>query len=106
MLELVHEDPDLVAINKPSGLLVHRGWANDARVAVDLLDTWLMDNPGVRLRLLGVGGSGFSPATQLKLFHNAPSGSELGNTVESIRTRFGDDALVKGGDTAIQRRLR
>jgi DNA polymerase-4 len=76
------------------------------RVAVDLLDTWLLDNPGVRLRLLGVGGSGFSPATQLKLFDNAPTGSELGNTVESIRTRFGDDALVKGADTAIQRRHR
>lgn len=76
------------------------------RVAVDLLDTWLADNPGAHLRLLGVGGSGFSPATQLKLFDNAPSGSTLGNTVESIRSRFGDTAVVKGDNTAIQRRHR
>jgi DNA polymerase-4 len=76
------------------------------RVAVDLLDTWLADNPGAQLRLLGVGGSEFSPATQLKLFDNAPSGSVLGNTVESIRSRFGDTAVVKGDNTAIQRRHR
>jgi tRNA pseudouridine65 synthase len=36
-LELVHADARLVAINKPSGLLVHRGWARDDVVAVDLL---------------------------------------------------------------------
>ena len=76
------------------------------RIAVALLDTWLADNPGAQLRLLGVGGSGLSPATQLKLFDNAPAGSELGDAVESIKTRFGDDALVRGGDTAIQRRHR
>jgi DNA polymerase-4 len=75
-------------------------------IAVDLLDIWLADNPGAYLRLLGVGGSGLSPATQLKLFDNAPAGSELGDTVESIRTRFGDDALVRGGNSAIQRRHR
>jgi tRNA pseudouridine65 synthase len=40
-LELVHEDANLVAINKPSGMLVHRGWANDAVVAVDLLHAQL-----------------------------------------------------------------
>lgn len=36
-LELVHVDERLVAINKPSGMLVHRGWARDDVVAVDLL---------------------------------------------------------------------
>lgn len=40
-LELVHEDAKLVAVNKPSGLLVHRGWANDDVVAVDLLHAQL-----------------------------------------------------------------
>jgi tRNA pseudouridine65 synthase len=40
-LELVHEDAHLVAINKPSGMLVHRGWANDDVVAVDLLHAQL-----------------------------------------------------------------
>ncbi|PRQ07847.1 pseudouridine synthase [Enhygromyxa salina] len=40
-LELVHRDPRLVAVNKPSGMLVHRGWANDDVVAVDLLHAQL-----------------------------------------------------------------
>jgi tRNA pseudouridine65 synthase len=40
-LELIHADARLVAVNKPSGLLVHRGWARDDRVAVDLLHAQL-----------------------------------------------------------------
>jgi tRNA pseudouridine65 synthase len=36
-LVIVHADERLVAINKPSGMLVHRGWARDDIVAVDLL---------------------------------------------------------------------
>ncbi len=37
------------------------------RVTAELLDTWLAENPGARLRLLGVGVSELSPATQLNL---------------------------------------
>ena len=40
-LELVHADARVVAINKPSGMLVHRGWARDDVVAVDLLHAQL-----------------------------------------------------------------
>lgn len=40
-LEIVHADAQLVAINKPSGMLVHRGWAQDDVVAVDLLHAQL-----------------------------------------------------------------
>jgi tRNA pseudouridine65 synthase len=40
-LEIVHADDRIVAINKPSGLLVHRGWARDDVVAVDLLHAQL-----------------------------------------------------------------
>jgi tRNA pseudouridine65 synthase len=40
-LPLVHADARLVAINKPSGMLVHRGWARDDVVAVDLLHAQL-----------------------------------------------------------------
>lgn len=36
-LRIVHADARLVAIDKPSGMLVHRGWARDDVVAVDLL---------------------------------------------------------------------
>ncbi len=34
-LVVVHRDDRLLAIAKPSGLLVHRGWARDEQVAVD-----------------------------------------------------------------------
>ncbi|MEE2960690.1 MAG: pseudouridine synthase [Myxococcota bacterium] len=36
-LDSLYEDPDLVVINKPSGLLVHRGWDNDKVVAMTLV---------------------------------------------------------------------
>ncbi len=77
-----------------------------ARIAEDLLDQWLVENPAAPLRLLGVGVSGLSPARQLKLFDTAPAGSELGDAVDSIRARFGDDAVVIGKGPAIQRRQR
>ncbi len=34
-LAIVHRDDRLLAISKPSGLLVHRGWGTDERVAVE-----------------------------------------------------------------------
>ncbi len=37
MLEILYRDDFLVAVNKPSGLLVHRGWANDSRPALQML---------------------------------------------------------------------
>ncbi len=37
-------------------------------VASDLLDSWLEENAGTRIRLLGVGGSKLSPAGQRDLF--------------------------------------
>ncbi|HXK17818.1 MAG TPA: pseudouridine synthase [Polyangiaceae bacterium] len=36
-LELLYRDSDLVAVNKPSGLAVHRGWADDDAFAMTLL---------------------------------------------------------------------
>jgi tRNA pseudouridine65 synthase len=36
-LEIIHHDADLVAVNKPSGMLVHRGWARDGRPALQIL---------------------------------------------------------------------
>lgn len=45
MLEVLYRDDDLVVVNKPSGLLVHRGWANDRVVAMtevrDALGQWV-----------------------------------------------------------------
>ena len=44
-MEIIYQDEDLVAVNKPSGMLVHRGWANDRVVAMtelrDQLGQWV-----------------------------------------------------------------
>ena len=62
-------------------------------VARALLETWLADNPGARLRLLGVGGSDLAPAGQPDLFEDATPDSGVDKTVDAIRERFGDAAL-------------
>lgn len=40
-LDVVYRDEHLLAVDKPSGLLVHRGWARDEQVAVELVATQL-----------------------------------------------------------------
>lgn len=64
-------------------------------IARELLDTWLVANPGARVRLLGVGGSALTAAQQDDLF--APPADEQGatvdRTVDEIRERFGDTSL-------------
>lgn len=66
------------------------------RVATELLEAWLAENPGARLRLLGVGVSELSPATQLNLFAQGTGGHDLDQTLNSIRERFGDGAVARG----------
>jgi DNA polymerase-4 len=65
--------------------------------ARNLLGAWLGDNPGSRVRLLGVGCSGLSAAVQQDLF--APAAAAAANavdaTVDSIRDRFGAPALTR-----------
>ncbi len=36
-MDILYQDDVLLAVNKPSGLLVHRGWGRDATVLVDLV---------------------------------------------------------------------
>jgi tRNA pseudouridine65 synthase len=36
-LEILYRDDDLVAVNKPAGMLVHKGWARDGRPALQVL---------------------------------------------------------------------
>ena len=60
-----------------------------------LLSTWLADHPGARVRLLGVGGSGLSPAQQADLFDDAHSPSAVDETVDAIRERFGNTAMSR-----------
>ncbi|MBL4635536.1 MAG: pseudouridylate synthase [Kofleriaceae bacterium] len=44
-IEILFQDESIVAINKPSGMLVHRGWANDKVVAMtevrDQIGQWV-----------------------------------------------------------------
>jgi tRNA pseudouridine65 synthase len=44
-IEILYRDASLIAVNKPSGLAVHRGWARDASYAMtevrDLLGQWV-----------------------------------------------------------------
>ena len=74
------------------------------RVAASLLDElW---QPGMRVRLLGVGVSGFDGgrASQMSLFGDeTPEGegrdrSALGRVTDALRERFGDDAVSYGRD--------
>jgi hypothetical protein len=67
-------------------------------IARQLLDNWLRDFPGARVRLLGVGGSELAPAGQGDLFdtgngQSGRMGAELDRTVDEIRGRFGDESL-------------
>jgi DNA polymerase-4 len=60
--------------------------------AKGLLAEWLMDNPGARIRLLGVGGSDLANDAQPDLFapEVAAGGTHLDQTVDQIRDRFGN----------------
>ncbi|MDH3589530.1 MAG: DNA polymerase IV, partial [Gammaproteobacteria bacterium] len=66
------------------------------RLSRDLLDQWLLNNPGKKLRLLGVGVAALQPALQLGLFQKAPETTELDQALDHIRTRFGDASIHRG----------
>ena len=71
-----------------------------ARLAQDLLDTWLKENPGAKLRLLGVGVSDLAPAEQLDLFDAAQpaEATRLDATLDAIRGKFGGTALQRASN--------
>ena len=65
------------------------------RTACQLLDGWLGEYPGARVRLLGVGGSDLARDAQPDLFapDRPTSATELDQAVDRIRARFGDSSL-------------
>jgi DNA polymerase-4 len=68
--------------------------------AVSLFDkTWRQGKP---VRLLGVGVSGLTPPqSQLELWPEAPQKSQsLQDTLDSVRDRFGSDAVRRGGSSS------
>ncbi len=60
--------------------------------AKDLLAEWLADHAGASIRLLGVGGSDLGQSAQADLFDAVAPGkrSQLDQTADAIRDRFGD----------------
>jgi DNA polymerase-4 len=68
-----------------------------AQVANELLTRWLTENPGEKLRLLGVVLSDLSAASQLGLFEDSsPHASRLDAALDEARARFGSRALRRG----------
>jgi DNA polymerase IV len=68
-----------------------------AKVANELLARWLTENPGEKLRLLGVVLSDLSAASQLGLFEDTlTSSSRLDAALDEARARFGSRALRRG----------
>jgi DNA polymerase-4 len=68
-----------------------------ARLAVELLNAWLAEQPRARVRLLGVGVNHLHAADQMDLFSTpAANATALDTTVDQIRERFGTLALRRG----------
>ena len=61
-------------------------------IACELLGLWLAENPGMRIRLLGVGGNNLSPADQQDLFaaDDRPATGAMDQAADEIRDRFGN----------------
>ena len=73
-------------------------------VAQELLDEWLREHPGARLRLLGIGLSALAPSTQLDLFAAGTStggdgtGRGIDPALDEIRARFGRAAVTRASN--------
>jgi len=68
--------------------------------ALTLLEQWLKEHPGARLRLLGVGVGDLTEDTpQPDLFASlpAPGDARLDAALDRIRERFGSDAVQRAG---------
>lgn len=62
-----------------------------------LLRDWLQENPGAKVRLLGIGGAELSKDAQLDLFapEQPTGGNKLDRTVDEIRDRFGNTSVAR-----------
>ncbi len=74
---------------------------NDSRriavAARELLERWLTEHRGARLRLLGVGVSQLAPRSQPDLFAAPAVATPLDATLDRIRERFGQRAVTRAG---------
>lgn len=62
-----------------------------------LLHAWLAENPGARVRLLGVGGSNLSPSTQRDLFEQEDlrPDTSVDRAIDKVRDRFGSASVSR-----------
>ncbi len=61
-----------------------------------LVQTWITEHPGAKLRLLGITAGRLTAASQLSLFEAGEQ--RLDRVSDAIRERFGADALMHGSD--------
>ncbi|MBX9666989.1 MAG: hypothetical protein K2X93_05185 [Candidatus Obscuribacterales bacterium] len=57
-LEIVYKDSDFIAVNKPSGMIVHRGWDNDPITVADIVRDSIIEAPVFAVHRLDRGTSG------------------------------------------------
>ncbi len=74
------------SLNPPSN-----GTDSIYHAARGLLDVWMAENPGSRIRLLGVGGNNLVQLSQADMFDvtEVTTGSDLDEAVDQIRDKFG-----------------
>jgi len=62
-----------------------------------LLHAWLAENPGARVRLLGVGGSNLTPSTQRDLFEQEDlrPDTSVDRAIDKVRDRFGSASVSR-----------
>jgi tRNA pseudouridine65 synthase len=106
-VECLHEDEMMFVLNKPSGLLVHRGWGNADRALVDYARELTPDGTARPIQRLDRGASG--PVLFAK---SADTARELSEWARAGYCRKDYLALVRGEcperldvDHAIQRRV-
>ncbi|HYL06785.1 MAG TPA: pseudouridine synthase [Thermoanaerobaculia bacterium] len=89
-LSVLYQDDDLLAVDKPSGLVVHRGWARDAEVVMTMARA-LSRRHVYPVHRLDRGTSGV-----LVLALTAAAAGALGDAFEGGRVRKRYLALVRG----------
>ena len=89
-LSVLYQDDDLLVVDKPSGLVVHRGWARDGQVVMTLART-LAGRHVHPVHRLDRGTSGV-----LVLALTAAAAGALGEAFEAGRVRKRYLALVRG----------
>jgi tRNA pseudouridine65 synthase len=89
-LSVLYQDDDLLVVDKPSGLVVHRGWARDEQVVMTMART-LASRHVYPVHRLDRGTSGV-----LLLALTAAAAGALGEAFESGRVRKRYLALVRG----------